>query len=326
MKRDLNDKLAANLREWMTPDQPYLVAVSGGRDSMALLHFLKTAGYEDLVVGHVHHCLRGDESNTDEALVIETAEELGLPVFSTRIEVKAVAAERKLSIETAAREVRYAWFAKVATDQDCRRVVTAHHAEDQVETVLINLFRGSGSRGISGMERHSCREVDGIGLELFRPLLEVDRARIDAYVQGQGIAFREDSSNAGAFALRNRVRHRLLPEVESIFGRDVKGAVLRAADLARKDEAWMQTTVGDLALRLADGLDVKRLRELPEALRDRLLIDWLREHGVPDCGFDEVARVVEVAISTDRPAKLSLPGDFHVRRREGVLFLEPPGE
>ena len=197
MKRDLNDKLAANLREWMTPDQPYLVAVSGGRDSMALLHFLKTAGYEDLVVGHVNHCLRGDESNTDEALVIETAEELGLPVFSTRIEVKAVAAERKLSIETAAREVRYAWFAKVATDQDCRRVVTAHHAEDQVETVLINLFRGSGSRGISGMERHSCREVDGIGLELFRPLLEVDRARIDAYVQRQGIAFREDSSKPG---------------------------------------------------------------------------------------------------------------------------------
>ena len=103
--------------------------------------------------------------------MIETAEELGLPVFSTRIEVKAVAGERKLSIETAAREVRYAWFAKVATEQDCRRVVTAHHAEDQVETVLINLFRGSGSRGISGMERHSCREVDGVGLELFRPLL-----------------------------------------------------------------------------------------------------------------------------------------------------------
>ena len=117
MKRDLNDKLAANLREWMTLDQRYLIAVSGGRDSMALLHFLKTAGYENLVVGHVNHCLRGDESNTDEALVIETAEELGLPVFSTRIEVKAVAGERKLSIETAAREVRYDWKEDGAKDE-----------------------------------------------------------------------------------------------------------------------------------------------------------------------------------------------------------------
>jgi len=293
---------------------------------MALLHFLKAAGYENLLVGHVNHCLRGGESNADEALVADTAERLALPVFSTWIDVKAVAEERKLSIETAAREVRYAWFAEVAENQDCLRVVTAHHAEDQVETVLINLFRGSGSRGISGMERHSCREVNGIGLELFRPFLEVDRAKIDAYVDAHDVAFREDSSNAEAFALRNRVRHRLLPEVEAIFGRDVRGAVLRAADLARKDEAWMQSFVGDLALKLADGLDVKRLRELPEALRDRVLIGWLREHEVPDCGFDEVARVVEVAMSTDRPAKLSLPGKFHVRRREGVLFLEPPEE
>jgi tRNA(Ile)-lysidine synthase len=203
-------------------------------------------------------------------------------------------------------------------------VVTAHHSEDQVETVLINFFRGSGSRGISGMKCHSHRDVDGVELELFRPLLAVERERIDKYVEVNGIAFREDSSNAEAFALRNRVRHRLLPEVESIFGRNVRGAVLRAAELSRRDEAWMQANLDNLSVKMSKGLDVKRLRELPEALRDRCIMEWLRESGVPNCGFDEVSRVSEVAMSMDRPAKLSLPGDFHVRRREGVLFLEGP--
>ena len=322
MRTDLNDRLTTELREWMPPGQRYLVALSGGRDSMALMHFLNVSGYRDLVLCHVNHCLRGEEADGDEALVKETGEATGLRVFSTRIEVKAVAEKRKLSIETAAREVRYSWFAEVARKEQCCRVVTAHHSEDQVETVLINFFRGSGSRGISGMKRHSHRDVDGVELELFRPLLAVERDRIDKYAEVNGIAFREDSSNAEAFALRNRVRHRLLPEVESIFGRNVRGAVLRAAELSRRDEAWMQANLDNLSVKISEGLDVKRLRELPEALRDRCLMEWLKESGVPNCGFDEVSRVSEVAMSMGRPAKLSLPGDFHVRRREGVLFLE----
>lgn len=324
MRTDLNERLATELREWMPVGQRYLVALSGGRDSMALMHFLNVAGYRDLVLCHVNHCLRGEESDGDEVLVKETGEAMGIRVFSTRIEVKAIAEKRKLSIETAAREVRYSWFAEVARKEKCCRVVTAHHSEDQVETVLINFFRGSGSRGISGMKCHSHRDVDGVELELFRPLLAVERERIDKYIEVNGIAFREDSSNAEAFALRNRVRHRLLPEVESIFGRNVRGAVLRAAELSRRDEAWMQANLDNLSVKMSKGLDVKRLRELPEALRDRCINEWLRESGVPNCGFDEVSRVSEVAMSMDRPAKLSLPGDFHVRRREGVLFLEGP--
>lgn len=324
MRTDLNERLATELREWMPVGQRYLVALSGGRDSMALMHFLNVAGYRDLVLCHVNHCLRGEESDGDEVLVKETGEAMGLRVFSTRIGVKAIAEKRKLSIETAAREVRYSWFSEVARKEKCCRVVTAHHSEDQVETVLINFFRGSGSRGISGMKCHSHRDVDGVELELFRPLLAVERERIDKYVEVNGIAFREDSSNAEAFALRNRVRHRLLPEVESIFGRNVRGAVLRAAELSRRDEAWMQANLDNLSVKMSKGLDVKRLRELPEALRDRCIMGWLRESGVPNCGFDEVSRVSEVAMSMDRPAKLSLPGDFHVRRREGVLFLEGP--
>ena len=324
MRTDLNERLATELREWMPVGQRYLVALSGGRDSMALMHFLNVAGYRDLILCHVNHCLRGEESDGDEVLVKETGEAMGLRVFSTRIGVKAIAEKRKLSIETAAREVRYSWFAEVARKEKCCRVVTAHHSEDQVETVLINFFRGSGSRGISGMKCHSHRDVDGVELELFRPLLAVERERIDKYVEVNGIAFREDSSNAEAFALRNRVRHRLLPEVESIFGRNVRGAVLRAAELSRRDEAWMQANLDNLSVKMSKGLDVKRLRELPEALRDRCIMGWLRESGVPNCGFDEVSRVSEVAMSMDRPAKLSLPGDFHVRRREGVLFLEGP--
>ena len=160
LKSELNEEFAEDLRQWMPPEKEYLVAVSGGRDSMALLHFLHESGFRQLVVCHVNHCLRGEASDGDEAFVREQTGRLGLPVESTRIDVQAVATENRLSLETAARNVRYEWFAEVAERRSCARIILAHHSDDQVETVLINLFRGTGSRGLSGMSKRSSRTVE----------------------------------------------------------------------------------------------------------------------------------------------------------------------
>lgn len=305
--------------------RPALVAVSGGMDSMALWHALRAAGYGDLVVVHVDHGLRGADSAADAEFVGAEAARLGTLCEIRRVAVADFAAERRCSLETAARELRYRAIAAVARETGRPRVFLAHHADDQVETVLMRLFRGAGARGLAGMAEESLRQVEGIELTLLRPLLKVPREAIAAYAHAHGVAWREDASNASAFALRNRVRHRLLPEIEAVFGREVRGAVLRASALAALDEAWAVEMLGALPRQgEGDGLEVAVLRSFPAARRNRLLLAWLRESGVPDCGLAEVERAAEVLLSDSRPARASLPGGLWVRRRAGTLFIEGP--
>jgi tRNA(Ile)-lysidine synthase len=271
----------------------------------------------------VEHGLRGAEGEADAAFVEAAAKRFGTPCEIRRVDAAAFAAEEKCSLETAARELRYRALAAVARERSVSRVFLAHHADDQVETVLMRLFRGAGSRGLAGMAEESDRTVDGIGLTLVRPFLEVTRAEIADYVRMNGIDLREDASNASDFALRNRIRNRLLPEIEAVFGRDARTAILRAARLAALDEAWAAESLGELPRRGA-GLEVTALRAMPAAKRNRLLLSWLRGSGVPDCGLAEVEGVAAVLLSDDRPAKANLPGGFHVRRRAGELFIEDP--
>jgi len=290
---------------------------------MVLWHLLKSAGFTKLIVVHVDHGLRGAESSGDADFVAAAAARLGDEVVIRQVAVAVEAKRRKRSLETMARELRYRAMAGVASERDCPRVFLAHHADDRVETALMHLFRGTGSRGLAGMSGESVRRVDGIDLTLIRPLLGVDREAIMAYAEKHGLSWREDASNQSDFALRNRIRHRLLPEIEAVFGRDPREAILRAAHLAALDEAWAAEMSGDLP-RHGNGLDVAVMRRFPEAKRNRLLLSWLRVSGVPDCGFAEVMRVATVLLGDGRPAKANLPGGFHVRRRSGVLFIEAP--
>lgn len=324
-KITLHGACAETVRAQWPPTRPYLVAVSGGRDSMALLHFLHGAGYGDLIVCQVDHGLRGEVSAAEAQFVRKTAERYGCRVELRQVDVEDFSRSQKLSLETAARELRYRAFAGIAKKYDCPRLFLGHHADDKVETVLINLFRGTGAKGLVGMEERAERLVDGVRLEMLRPFLSVTREEMARYVAEAGIAYREDESNTSDFALRNRVRHRLLPLLGEIFGRDVRAAVRRAADLAALDEAWAAEATGPLPWKGKNGgLDVAALREMPGGQRQRVLLRWLRERGVPDCGSEEVARVGAVLMAEARPARASLPGGCEVRRRAGILFIEGP--
>lgn len=325
MKTDASaiEALGAHLAERWDPERPILVAVSGGTDSMVLWHLLRSAGFSRLVVVHVDHELRGAESSEDAEFVSAEAARWGYEVEIRRVGVAEEAKRQKRSLETTARDLRYRAFAEVAQARDCPRVFLAHHADDRIETALMHLFRGAGSRGLAGMREETVRRVDGIALTLLRPLLGIGRGAIEAYAANHGIPWREDESNRSDFALRNRIRNRLLPEIEAVFGRCPKSAILRAADLAALDEAWVAAALGDLP-RLGAGLAVTALRGFPEARRNRLLLSWLREAGVPDCGLAEVQRTSAVLLAESRPAKANLPGGYHVRRRAGVLFIEVP--
>lgn len=328
--RLLDEAFQNELCDWLSPEDGYLIGVSGGRDSVALLHFLKESGFDKLIVCHLNHQLRGRDSDGDEEFVRTRAVELGYPFFSHQENVYAFAKELRLSVETAAREARHRFFVGIAAETDCPRLLLAHHADDQVETLLINLFRGTGLRGLGGMRRESGLSFEGgVFLTILRPFLEIFRSAIDEYLKRNQISWREDASNAELFALRNRVRHRLIPVVDEVFERDVRGGLLRLAEIARQEEedAEAETVERYQSAFLAENggsLAVSLLRSFSESGRRRLILHWLRNCGVSGCGYREVRRISEMVMSQSSPAKTNLPGGCNARRRAGCLFLEMP--
>jgi tRNA(Ile)-lysidine synthase len=301
-----------------------LLGLSGGRDSVVLLHLMLAAGRRDLVLCHLNHRLRGEESDEDERFVSALAEKHRLTCEIARVDVKALAERKKLSIETAAREARHAFFRRMARKHGTNQVLLAHHAEDQAETILGNVLRGCGLDGLAAM-----RLITEMGDELclLRPLLRVRRSEIDAFVQSQGLAFREDSSNASAEHRRNRLRHEALPLLSEIAGRDVVPILNRLGAIAERDEVFLQDEAEDWfdACVVGDSLtQLDTLHELDTAILSRVIGYWLREHlKLPGIGFSEIDSVRWLLTPGDI-SKVNLPGGCFARRKAGKLWVQMP--
>ncbi len=338
------DRLSADSRVTrdFPPDAPYLIGVSGGRDSVALLHWLISLGYERLIVCHLNHRLRGRSGDADARFVNRLVERyneqaLSLPRARTgnrrprpitnggiafelgSANIRALGKQQKMSIEAAAREARYAFFAETARRRNCRTIFVAHHADDLVETFLINLFRGAGNAGLAAMREVSTRRIDGIDLTIVRPFLCVGRKEIDDYVSEHRLKFREDATNKNLTPLRNRIRHRVIPYLEKMLGRNIRQNIWRTAMIAADEEKWIESELSDSTH--AD-FSVVKLRALPIALQRRALLKWLRAQNVSDIGFDAIERVRSLADRDCRIAKVNLPENRHARRRAGKIFLE----
>ncbi len=282
---------------------------------MTLLHALHAAGIQRLVACHLDHGIRGAESRKDASLVRRTAARYGCEFESEQAGVPRVAREDGKSLELAARELRQAFFLRCALKHGCHRLLLAHHADDQIETILHNFLRGTGAAGLGGM-----KPVARFGpLEIHRPLLAVRRAEIEKYAASRRIVFREDATNASIQPTRNRLRHEILPVLARAFGDSVHDAILRAGNILRAEEEWMEGLVPPDELRLS----CVTLRALPLAARRRTVLAWLRARGVPDPGFAETERVLTLLDRADGPAKVNLPGNRHARRTAGEIYLEP---
>jgi len=338
-----------NLLRCFRPDARYLVGVSGGRDSVALLHWLVDLGYKKLVVCHLNHQLRGRFSDADARFVQKLAakyngkivgQALRLPRLqmgkrracpTTRnanvdfefgsAKVRSLAAKKKMSIETAARAARYRFFAQVAKRRRCRTIFLAHHADDLVETFLMNLFRGAGITGLSAMREIATRRVEDVDLTIARPLLGAWRGDIDTYVGKHRLKFREDASNKNLTPLRNRIRRRIIPYLEKTIGRNIRVNIWRAAMIAGEEEKWIESLAKHSDAQDVD-LSAEKLRHLPTALQRRAIMKWLRAGNVADVGFEVIERVRSLLDRDARVAKINLPQDRHVRRRAGKIFLE----
>ena len=188
---------------------PLLLAVSGGVDSMVMLHLaLHSALKPKIAVAHVNFSLRPGDCDKDEALVRETCADAGIPFHTKKFDTATYAAGKGISIEMAARELRYGWFAELMSDKGYGRLLVAHNQNDAAETLMLNMLRGTGLRGLGGI-----RKVNGA---VIRPMLGFSRARIESFAAGHGIAYREDVTNSDTAIARNRIRHNVFPEFEKI--------------------------------------------------------------------------------------------------------------
>ena len=241
-----------------------VVAVSGGPDSLALLHALHSLRPETeirLHGAHLDHGLRGEESAADARFVAAEFRRLGLAGTCERADVPAHRRERKLSLEEAARDVRYAFLARVAERHGADAVALGHTADDQAETVLMRLLRGSGLAGLRGMSPLSRRASAAGSVALVRPLLDVTRAEVAEFCRELGLAPRDDASNASTDMLRNRVRLELIPHLET-YNPSARRALLRLARSSARDLAYLEEQVdaamSTLASRTDEGLAIDR--------------------------------------------------------------------
>lgn len=298
----------------------YLVAVSGGRDSVCLLHLLVDQGFKNLVVCHLNHQLRGLFSNDDAAFVREQAELLGLPFEIGRLNVKRLAEEHKLSLEAAARAARHEFFAACADRQKTKNILLAHHADDNAETILFNLLRGSA--GLKGMVTATKLKVGRKTLTFLRPLLQTRRAEITEWMQERRIQYRDDHTNLQPVHTRNRLRLEALPLLNEIMDRDVTPAIVRAAAHTQENEACLASLLESLDLLDPQGrLFLPKLRELPETLQRRALFDYLTSKKIRDLSSELLDRCLTL-LDPEAPAKQNLPRNKHLRRRSNRIFVD----
>jgi tRNA(Ile)-lysidine synthase len=283
-----------------------LVGVSGGIDSMALLHALVAMGRKPTVL-HFDHGWR-PESRADAAWVRELAQAAGLKFICGK------AGNSTRHTESEARAARYAFFSKAAKRLKIPDLVLAHHADDQVETFLLQLLRGSGAAG-RGMNPRSERN----GLILHRPWLGVWKKEIRAYARRHRLTWREDATNRDVRHRRNLVRDQVLPYLMRKISPQVAENLWRSAEIARAEGEWMDALCE--AESAGKQLDVKHLRTRPPGQQRRIILRWLQGLGVRNLGFADVESVRGLGMKKE-PAKVNLSEGKFARRRAGKIFVE----
>jgi tRNA(Ile)-lysidine synthase len=332
---ELSQRVLATIRRFaMIPrGGRVLAAVSGGSDSVALLHLLRELETSaDLVVAgvaHVNHGLRA-AADADEEFCRQLARNLAIPFHVERYDVREVARELHTSVEDAGRHVRYEFFARIASGLGADAVATGHTRDDQAETFLLRLIRGAGLRGLS-----SIRPKAGV---VVRPLLEASRLELRQWLAERGIAFQEDETNEDRSFARNRVRHELIPNLQRAFSPGVVDVLAREAAVAREDDDCLERQAIELAsslvliseaggdVRLSSSepdevkIDVHKLLAAHPALAFRIarlaLSALARGRFV---GFDHVERVLTLARQSEG-ANVSLPGQHATRRADKIVL------
>ncbi len=330
-RQDLYSRWAREVRarEFFRPGQRVGVGVSGGPDSVLLLHFInRLAGELGLTVAAVHfnHHLRGAESDGDEDSVRDLAVTLKVQYLRGEAEVGRVARERHANIEAMARELRYRYFFSLVEQDRLDLVTTAHTANDQAETVLMRILRGTGTRGLGGI-------YPVLGGKIVRPFLTLTRDEIMQQIAAQGISYRVDSTNLLPRLRRNKVRMELLPTLEKEYNPQIVTLLNQFADRARDDESYLERMARDrsTAWRMREGreerIPIRALVEFPPAIARRVLRQMLqfasgRTSGLTHAHLESLR---QFATYSQSGRECELPGGATARKEFSWLVISPKG-
>ncbi len=313
------DILAADHRYGLlAPGDKVLVAVSGGPDSVVLLHALHTCSNRlgiTLHVAHLNHGIRAEASDLDEEFVRSLAQEFGLPVTVERMDVPALRQQMRMGMEEAARDLRYEFLQRSAREIGAQKIAVGHNADDRVESVLFNIIRGTGIDGLG-----SIRPVRG---NIVRPLIDTPRSEIEAYIDENALPFRIDESNQDVSYSRNRIRHELLPLLERDYNPQIREALIRLAGIA-SDQSDLMEVVTQSALRAVTfrgSIDATFLLDLPSALGYELIrSELMRLKGdLKDVSFEQIDRVLQ-ALRAGDDFTITLPSGSLYAERRGMQF------
>ena len=286
----------------LNTNELYLVALSGGADSVALLLLLKNAGFNV----HAAHCnfhLRGDESDRDEAFCVELCQRLGVELHRAHFDTREYAELHKVSIEMAARELRYKWFEQLRRDIGAAGICVAHHRDDSVETVLLNLVRGTGLRGLTGIQPRNGH--------ILRPLLCVSRAEIEAFLAEKGQKYVTDSTNLEADVQRNIIRLEVLPLLRKLNPAVAENIQRTAENLA---EAQLVLNVAIASINSSNVLNLSDLEKYGSS--EYLAFEWLKKYGF---NGDQVRQILDA----DTGKIVSSSTGYDVLKDRGRLIVEP---
>lgn len=328
------------LSHGLLPDRGnVLVAVSGGADSIALLHALKRLKEAgdiccDFCIAHINHNLRGSESVEDERFVKRYAEKLGFQCMTRSVNVRGYAKKNKLSIETAARDLRIENLIEMAKLLDCPSIATAHHADDNAETVIYRMGRGTGFKGLCGINQKTAFTVNGCSATYIRPLLCVTKEDIIAYCKGNDIQWRHDHTNDEFDYARNRIRHLLIPYLQERCSKGIADlfSELSAGSqkLYERIESEIAIHKGELFLETAgDGISIssKVLQELSPIIQAEIIRLALVK---VECGQKDITRKHYrqiISLLDGQGGKvIELPGGFTAKLELGEIIFYPPAD
>ena len=294
-------------------EKKLFLAVSGGLDSMVLLHLLKQLPYE-IAVLHCNFQLRGLESFGDQTFVENYCDQNNIPVFTTQFDTEAFAKDYKLSTQVAARELRYSWFYELLEEKDFDYILTAHHADDNLETFIINLSRGTGLDGLSGIPEQNDK--------IIRPILPFSREEILKYAEENKIDWREDSSNTSNKYLRNKIRHDLVPILKELNPNFLNAfqktqSYLQESQVMVEDASIM--IYQQVAKEAGDDIhfDLKKLKKLPNY--KTYLYQWLHEFGF--LAWNDIYDLVN-----GQSGKQVFSAEFRLLKNRDTLILSPISE
>ena len=312
-------KIDAYIKKYnlLNSNELYLVALSGGADSVALLLLLKEHGFNV----HAAHCnfhLRGDESDRDEAFCVNFCQEQGIELHRAHFDTREYAELHKVSIEMAARELRYRWFAQLCEDLGGAGVCVAHHRDDSVETVLLNLVRGTGLRGLTGVKPRSEQMIacglnpqEQLKLVVLRPLLCVSRVEIERFLTEKGQKYVTDSTNLEADVQRNKVRLQVLPLLREL-NPSVMENIQRTAENLSGAQAVLETVLFDVCNR--NELILNDYKDC--ASREYVTYEWLKNYGF---NGSQVCQILEA----DTGGMVHSEQGYDVLMDRSRLLLEP---